>query len=605
MAVLFGGAFLRQSNADRLATEAAALLSDATTKQIRIVSAPRRWLVLGIASYREAEAYLASNINEVSHLITIRDGWTEPLDAGFQSEQSARPIPPKSYPTTVSQPPLAPESSGGDWAGVLVDTLSGECTLLRSLSGVRPLFYVPADSTDVVWSSSLEWLLGTSWRPRQLSYDYLADYAGPECLPRIDSTPYKGVYRLRPGHFMTSGPQTPCTKQMPFAKLTDAPRRTLENAPAEELRQLIDCAVLKRLKGESDPVLWLSGGLDSSALLCSWLSLQEHGASVPQPRLWHRHFGGQGDELDYVHRLESHFRVHVEVQSVTDEAWLFKDFEQAPSVAQPEPALLGGIGLREYGAHRDHVQLVGYMGDELFNANMAVLADCLRVGDWGALRRQLHSGANAGLGYFALINRHIIGSLVRHEADKRIAATAWNGWLTAAFKARTGYEHRIRSRLRLPAASSYEQAQRMWTVIEGLGHCESPAASTTRAPLADPDVIRHALSLDPVTVGIREDGKRVLRAAFPDLPEAVLRRATKATHNEYLYAGIEREWTRLSRRFERLALVEIGVCNRRHLLEDLLSLRFGQSRDIVQTMRLIALELFLQQKLFEESWDIA
>jgi len=92
-----------------------------------------------------------------------------------------------------------------------------------------------------------------------------------------DAVPVKGVRRLLPGHIAhASG--TSITSQ-PYFALTEAIDPALEPQGDEgrEVRRALDAAVMKRLNGEAEVGLYLSGGIDSSGV-GGWL--KRHAARV-------------------------------------------------------------------------------------------------------------------------------------------------------------------------------------------------------------------------------------------------------------------------------------------------------------------------------------
>lgn len=591
LAVILGASCPDPIQAREVAVEVGSVLADAAESNVIVYPTVDCWYVLGVGTFASS-SFAASDYMVTSATgALLWDGWTEiPLPRAPSEDLDGKA-----------------SRINGDWCSAHIDAKSGTCTLRRALGGLRPMYYTRGAHGELVWCSTLIHLLRTRYKPRRLTVQYLADYAGPGFLVRSALTPYHEVFRLRPGHCLAWSSKETEVRQRPLAPLSDMAPAPRAADPASALRTVIDGAVLRRVRGTRSPVLWVSGGLDSSAILCSWLSLRERGEAVPAPLLRHRHFAREGDEMEYIRCLERHFGITCFVDDIAQEEWLFKDFENAPSVTEPHGALLGGLGLRrlEYEAQHPSVELAGYMGDELFVSDMALLADDVRKGDIRAFRQHMAIGLRDGWGAAHLVGRHVVGPIVFHAADVGRVQGVWSRWLSSAFRRRTGYRERLRERVRLPVSSTYESARRLWRSMYGLTLYESTGRSDVRSPLADVEVVRCAVSLAPQVVGLPGDDKKVLRAAFPDMPECVRARHDKAVHDSYSYEGIKREWMAIARKLRRLAVVEIGMCRHKACLADLLSLRLGQVVDVNEVMRLLTLELFLQQKLFVEGWDIA
>ena len=203
----------------------------------------------------------------------------------YVAPDGARTVAAGSLAPAVADPAAALDAAlrGGDFArldgafaAARCDPRAGELTLLRDPFGVRSLYYAELTSGVFVFASELKQLLALEVLPVELDLAALHRYLTFSFVPG-DSVPVCGVKRLLPGHRLRvrrGGLQIDTWFELrEEADPALADRRTA----VRELRRLGRAAVAKRLNGEAKHGLYLSGGLDSSAV-AHWL--RRNGADV-------------------------------------------------------------------------------------------------------------------------------------------------------------------------------------------------------------------------------------------------------------------------------------------------------------------------------------
>jgi asparagine synthase (glutamine-hydrolysing) len=162
----------------------------------------------------------------------------------------------------------------GDWSIASWSPSTRELCLISEFMGVSPLYYAH-DGLCVRWSSDLGALLDTridtSW-----DLDWFIGRLAFAHPP--DRTPYRGIRTLTPGRSLSF------TRGGSRSSVVSAPRfdASLRESPAEyaaELRRLFLESVRVRMAGEH--VVWaqLSGGMDSSSVVCAATHLIRAGAA--------------------------------------------------------------------------------------------------------------------------------------------------------------------------------------------------------------------------------------------------------------------------------------------------------------------------------------
>jgi asparagine synthase (glutamine-hydrolysing) len=200
---------------------------------------------------------------------------------------------------------------GGDRGAV--DTLDGafaagwwdgerrRLTLVRDPFGVRSLYYT--DSNGVLYfASELKQLLAVPGLPVEINPAALHKYLTFSFVPGED-VPIRGIKRLLPGHLAVYADGV----------LTATPYFTLREEIEEEftdrkvavrhIRARCKEAIAKRLHGERSVAVFLSGGIDSSAVT---LWLKQAGIDVAAYSL---DFGERGMEKPQAQAVADHLKV--------------------------------------------------------------------------------------------------------------------------------------------------------------------------------------------------------------------------------------------------------------------------------------------------------
>ena len=157
----------------------------------------------------------------------------------------------------------------GMFAFAIWDMRESRIHLARDHIGVKPLYYGFTRSGDLVFASELKGLLAHPGVERNIDPQALEDYLAlgyvpdPKCI-------YRGIFKLPPGHRLSwrAGESTPVPHKywdLPFKVDADI---TSEQA-VSELRDLLDDAVASQMIADVPLGAFLSGGVDSSAVVAS------------------------------------------------------------------------------------------------------------------------------------------------------------------------------------------------------------------------------------------------------------------------------------------------------------------------------------------------
>ena len=154
----------------------------------------------------------------------------------------------------------------GMFAFAIWDSRARRLLLARDRLGVKPLYYY-RDGRFLAFASEIKALLRIPSIPREVAPEALDLYLSLRYVPG-PRTMFKNIFRLPPGHFLEADEAGIRIKK--YWDIDYSPPRP--QAPKdllERFRDLLDESVRMRLIAEVPLGVFLSGGLDSSAILAS------------------------------------------------------------------------------------------------------------------------------------------------------------------------------------------------------------------------------------------------------------------------------------------------------------------------------------------------
>jgi asparagine synthase (glutamine-hydrolysing) len=190
----------------------------------------------------------------------------------------------------------------GDWSMVLRDRINRTTVLASDFGGVRPLYYC-VQAGSVLWSSRLQSLVEATGIS-ELDEQYIAGFLTVGGCP--NRTPYKDIYSVPPGHAVCVSSKGTSIQRFWELPVGDVIRYRSERQYEEQLRALFREAVAVRLQTESPVLAELSGGLDSSTVVCMANQLVRNGeVSAPHVTGLSYTWPNSLDE-PFINEVESH-----------------------------------------------------------------------------------------------------------------------------------------------------------------------------------------------------------------------------------------------------------------------------------------------------------
>ncbi|HEY7547329.1 MAG TPA: asparagine synthase (glutamine-hydrolyzing), partial [Blastocatellia bacterium] len=159
----------------------------------------------------------------------------------------------------------AVEHLRGMFAFAIWDAPRRRLLLARDRLGIKPLYYTVTDDGAIYFASEIKAILETGVVRARLNYDALGDYAANRATSG-EETLFRGVKRLLPGHtLMWQDGRVEINRywDVSFAKSDE---RLKENEIVERFKELFCESVRLRLMADVPLGMFLSGGIDSSAI---------------------------------------------------------------------------------------------------------------------------------------------------------------------------------------------------------------------------------------------------------------------------------------------------------------------------------------------------
>ena len=153
----------------------------------------------------------------------------------------------------------------GDWALSVCDPSERSLILARDPIGTRPLYYF-TDKGQTRWSTILDPLVLFAGKSFTLSEEYVAGWLA--FFPAAHLTPYVGIYSVPPSSFVSL--RSAGHSQRKYWEFDPGKRihYRVDEEYEEHFRAVFQESVRRRLRSHTPILAELSGGMDSSSIVC-------------------------------------------------------------------------------------------------------------------------------------------------------------------------------------------------------------------------------------------------------------------------------------------------------------------------------------------------
>ncbi|MBU1198672.1 MAG: asparagine synthase (glutamine-hydrolyzing) [Nanoarchaeota archaeon] len=256
----------------------------------------------------------------------------------------------------------------GMFAICLYDKKSGELILARDRVGIKPLYYY-FEKGNLIFASEIKSMLELSTIKREININSLNQYFALRYNPSYE-TLFQGINKLPPGHLIKFDLSE---KSMIVSKYWDINLEKQSHKSArfyeKKLYELLKDSVKKRLISDVPLGAYLSGGLDSSALVALMSIIRKEENSDAPIRTYSVGFakGEKVNETVYAKQVSELFgTTHKEFLIEPDVVKLLPKIVWHTDEPMADPALIPVYLLSEAAKKTSTVILTGDGGDEIF-----------------------------------------------------------------------------------------------------------------------------------------------------------------------------------------------------------------------------------------------
>jgi asparagine synthase (glutamine-hydrolysing) len=496
----------------------------------------------------------------------------------------------------------------GDWALSIWIPHARTLILAKDPIGTRHLYY-SFDDKQVSWSTILDPLVLLAGKSFALCEEYIAGWFS--MFPAAHLTPYVGIHSVPPSSsvLIRAGKHT-VSKYWDF----DSGKRIRYRTDAqyeEQFRTVFGEAVRRRLRSDSPILAELSGGMDSSSIVCMADTLIARG-DAETPRLdtlsYYDDSEPNWNERPYFTKVEQkrgRTGTHIDVgkQASTKFELDSEHFSATPGFAGSRPSEASRQLAACMTAQGNRVVLSGIGGDEVTGGvptPTPELADLLAGAHFRTLAHQLRIWAlNKRKPWFYLLfdaARHFFPpALVGVPKHKRPAP-----WLNPDFVKRNraalqGYESRLKLFGPLPTMQENLSTLELLRRQLGCGVLLSKILYEKRYPYLDRGLLEFMYAI-PREQLVRPGQRRSMmrRALVGIVPDELLYRKRKAYVARSPMVDISADWTRYADLTEHMLSSSLGFVDREKLLEGLQKARNGKEVATVTLMRTFSVEIWLR-----------
>ena len=490
----------------------------------------------------------------------------------------------------------------GDWALTVWDPIARSLILAKDPIGTRHLFYA-AGQNQITWSTILDLLIPRD-RPIKFEEEYIAGWV--TLFPAVHLTPFAGIYGVPPSCFVRLRPRTRTTSQYWNFGPGKIIRYRKDEDYEEHFRTIFATSIRRRLRSDRPVLAELSGGMDSSSIICvADLSVAEGLADTPrldtisyyddsEPNWNERPYFTKVEEMRG--RSGSHIDVSCQPSFPVDLAP--EQFAATPgSLIQPSKSA------RQFSeclsSHGYRILLSGIGGDEVLGGvatPMPELADLMAGARISAFAQQAMRWALASRRPFL----HLLTDTVTAFLPARLGGLPVHKqppvWLDRGFVERNrnalqGYSNRVK--LLGPRPSFQDNLSTLDMLRRQLACSSLPSEPhfETRYPYLDRELLEFLYALPPDQIVRPKQRRSLMKRALKDiLPPEVLNRTRKGYVSRGPVLSLSSQWSRLLDRTEDMACASYGIVDKQRFRTAMENAKNGNEPSVVPLIRVVAVE---------------
>ena len=511
----------------------------------------------------------------------------------------------------------------GDWALSIWSPLERALILAKDPVGLRHLYY-GLDKDCVAWCTVLDPLVLFAGKSPELDEEYVAGWLS--LFPAAHLTPYAGIHSVPPSSFVliTEGK---CTTEKYWDFSPDRQIHYRSDAEYEKhFHTAFAQSVRRRLRSDRPILAELSGGMDSSSIVCMADRVMAlEGGEVPRVDTisYYDESEPNWNERPYFARVEkSRGRIgcHIDVstQGPAQTECETEEFAATPA-SGPGTSTKAGRGLAGcMELHGNRVVLSGIGGDEVLGGvptPTPELMDLVARARFNRFASLLKAWALAKRKPWVQLFWETLQGFFPATLARSLDQTQRAPWLHPDFADRhrpvlAGYVSRVRLFGPLP---SFQINMSALDVLRRQISCTSLPLHPPyekRLPYLDRDLLEFLYAI-PREQAVRPGERRSLmrRALAGMVPTEILNRRRKAFVVRSPMAALSSQRPRLTDMAESMVTSELGIVDPRKFCEAMQRVAHGDGTHLITLMRTLRLEFWLRslrgRRILKEATAVA
>jgi asparagine synthase (glutamine-hydrolysing) len=495
----------------------------------------------------------------------------------------------------------------GDWALSLWNPHDRTLLLAKDFLGSRHVYYT-LDDKQVTWCTILDPLVLFAGKSIELEEEYLAGWLSLFSAAHL--TPYVGIHSVPPSSYVVLKPGKSTVKKYWEFDPGKRIRYRSDTEYEEHFRMVFGESVRRRLRSDSPVLAELSGGMDSSSIVCvadDLIAQRRAGTPRLDTLSYYDDSEPNWNERPYFTKVEERrgrAGCHIEA-SRQRELSLEYSMDRFPATpAAPRNTITAARLAASLISMGNRTLLSGTGGDEVtggVSRPISELADLLATARLTTLSRQLTAWAlSKRTPWFHLLAEtlrcFLPPTLLPLPKDERPASWLEPRFVRSHRPALRGYERRLRFLDGLP---SFQESLSTLDALRRQLACSVLSLKPTYEksyPYLDRDLLEFLFAI-PRAQLLRPGQRRSLvrRALAGIVPDPILNRRRKAFVARTPMLTIAEEWPNLGETPSDLFLDRLGIINLEIFSGTLRQLRNGHDIPLVPLMRAFALECWLKE----------
>ena len=496
----------------------------------------------------------------------------------------------------------------GDWAASIWKPEQRELLFAADYMAIRHIFY-HLKNDRIWWSTDLSPLVLLSGDKFHIDDDYIAGYFAHE--PDAHLTPYREIREVPPGQFVRIRNGSVTVDRFWRFSPKSRVRYKTDAEYEEHFRHVFRQSVRRRLRSDSPILAELSGGLDSSSIVCMADDIVAQ-QGQPLPRVdtisYYDDTEPNGDDSIYFQKIEEkrgRVGIHIDGSKLGSSPAPLECSEFCPV-----PGTLG-VGQKFGDDRADLVRGGGYRavlsgigGDEFLGGvpdPRALLGDLIVQFKLVSLAKQLTAWSLVKRRpWIQLLWQSAIDVLPASLGQYLVQEAKVESWIRKDFAERTRLAIRRLSvdehfGLWLPTRRGYIGGVILMACKLTKYTPPTAALEEARYPYLDQNLIEFILSI-PASQLLRPGERRSLmrRSLAGIVPQEILSRRTKQVGARTPVLILEKHWDELQNVYQRALSSNLGYIHEDRFLKVISNARAGRSVPLVPVLWTISLEYWLR-----------